>query len=97
MGVSSSYLRSRADACEACKDQVRTTCAGAEDADQELARQDQGWSFIAGLQEMQARWEALNAVIADRLGQASLNFRDSADAFDANETAIRSAFGGLPH
>ena len=97
VGVSPAYLRSRADACDEGADLVRISRAAAEDADRELARQDDGWTFIKSLHDMQSRWEALNKLIVGRLDQAAGNFRDSADAFDENETATESAFGGFPN
>ncbi|WP_055485402.1 hypothetical protein [Streptomyces sp. WMMB 322] len=64
----------------------------AEDARTGLARAADGWRFAGSLDELEERWEALNKVVVRRLDQAAENFRLSADAYDANETSIASAF-----
>jgi hypothetical protein len=85
--VSSSYLRRLADECEGGAGRIRTTTAAAEEAGWEIARQDDGWSFVTSVTDMHARWEALNKVIVGRLHEAAGNFRDSADAFDGTDAA----------
>ncbi|MBM9434606.1 type VII secretion target [Actinacidiphila bryophytorum] len=88
MGVSSSYLRLLAGECEGVARRIRNTTGAAEEAGWAVARQDAGWSFVGSLQDMHARWEALNDVITGRLTEAAGNFRDSAAAFDGTDTEV---------
>lgn len=92
VGVTSSFLRRRADDCETASEIIRKTRGVAEDARTGLARAADGWRFVGSLDELEERWEALNKVVVRRLDQAAENFRLSADAYDANETSIASEF-----
>lgn len=92
VGVTSSFLRKRADDCEVASEIVRKTRGVAEDASTGLARAADGWDFINSLDELEGRWEALNKFVVQRLDQAAENFRLSADAYDANETRTASQF-----
>lgn len=91
-GVTSSFLRRRADDCETASEIIRKTRGVAEDANSDLARAAGGWQFTSSLDELEGRWEALNNVVVQRLDQAAANFRLSADAYDANETRTASQF-----
>lgn len=88
VGVSSSYLRLLAGECEGVAGRIRTTTGAAEEAGWAVARQDAGWTFVGSLQDMHARWEALNDVITGRLTEAAGNFSDSAAAFDGTDTEV---------
>jgi hypothetical protein len=92
VGVTSSFLRGRADHCETASEIIRKTLGVAEDASAGLARAADGWEFVSSLDELQGRWEALNNVVVQRLDQAAANFRISADAYDANEVRTASQF-----
>ncbi|WP_128435279.1 hypothetical protein [Streptomyces cyaneus] len=92
LGVTSSFLRKRADECETASEIIRKTRGVADDASTGLARAADGWSFVGSLDELQGRWEALNRHVVQRLDQAAANFRLSADAYDANETRTASQF-----
>lgn len=92
LGVTSSFLRKRADDCETASEIIRKTRGVAEDASTGLARAADGWDFVSSLDELKGRWEALNKLVTNRLDQAADNFRLSADAYDANETRTASHF-----
>jgi hypothetical protein len=92
LGVTSSFLRKRADDCETASEVIRKTRGVAEDASAGLARAADGWNFVGSLDELQDRWEALNKYVVQRLDQGAANFRLSADAYDANETHTASQF-----
>ena len=92
LGVTSSFLRRRADDCETASAIVRKTRGVAEDARTGLARAAHGWKFVDSLDELEDRWEALNKLVVQRLDQAAENFRLSANAYDANETRTASEF-----
>ncbi|MER6009412.1 hypothetical protein [Streptomyces bluensis] len=92
VGVTSSFLRKRADHCETASEIIDKTRGVAEDASVGLARAADGWEFVNSLDELQGRWEALNGFVVQRLNQAAANFRLSADAYDENETRTASQF-----
>ncbi|WP_420035846.1 hypothetical protein ACN2WE_29605 [Streptomyces sp. cg28] len=92
MGVSSSFLRKRAEECETASGLVRTTLGAAADAGEDLARAADGWAFVGSAGELQDRWEALNKMVRQRLDQAAINFRLSADAYDENEVNTAAQF-----
>ncbi|MFF4805669.1 hypothetical protein ACFY1U_46090 [Streptomyces sp. NPDC001351] len=96
VGVSSSFLRARADDCETTSGLLRRTGGPAEDSFRDLAKAAPGWSFVGSIDDMQHRWEDLLKVVTDRLDTAARNFRDSADAYDGNEVSTASQFAD-PH
>ncbi|TQJ75625.1 hypothetical protein [Streptomyces sp. SLBN-31] len=96
VGVSSSFLRGRADDCDTTSRLIRGTRGAAEDADSDLAKAAPGWAFAGSLADMQSRWELLLTFVTGRLDTAAQNFRDSADAYDRTEIATASQFAG-PH
>jgi len=96
VGVSSSFLRGRANDCDTTSELLRKTGGPAEDAFRDLAKGAHGWSFVDSIDDMQSRWELLLTLITGRLDTAAQNFRNSADAYDRNEVATASQFAD-PH
>ncbi|UNO39449.1 hypothetical protein [Streptomyces sp. MST-110588] len=92
LGVTTSFLRRRAEACETASETIRKTRGVAGDAGTSLTRAADGWKFTGSLDELQSRWESLNTFIVRRLDQGATNFRLSADAYDANEARTASQF-----
>ncbi|NBE56190.1 hypothetical protein, partial [Streptomyces boluensis] len=92
LGVDSSFLRKRAEACETASEIIRKTRGVAEDANTDLARAAKDWDFVGSLDELQGRWEDLNRYVVQRLDQSAENFRLSADAYDTNETRTAAQF-----
>jgi hypothetical protein len=95
VGVSSSFLRARADVCDSTSQIIRKTRGAAEDANGDLAKAAPGWSFVGSIDDMQSRWEGLLKVVTGRLDEAARNFRDSADAYDQNEVSTSAEFADL--
>ncbi|AWN24899.1 hypothetical protein DKG71_00795 [Streptomyces sp. NEAU-S7GS2] len=95
VGVSPSFLRGRAEACDVASETIRKTRGVAEDANEDLGRAASGWSFVKSIDDMQERWEALVEEVTGRLDYASDSFRRSADAYVENESQIQSSFANI--
>ncbi|MFM9369489.1 hypothetical protein [Streptomyces sp. Da 82-17] len=85
VGVTPSWVRGRADACDTASETIRKTIGIADDACADLAKAAPGWDFVHSIDDMQRRWEELNRIVTDRLNLASENFRSSAAAYETNE------------
>jgi hypothetical protein len=93
LGVTPSWLRQRADACDETSVAVNALCGAADDTFEPLRRAAPGWEFVNSVDDMQGRWDDLNALLRQRLGEAAENFRLSADAYSDTETAAARAVG----
>lgn len=95
VGVSSSFLRARAEDCEQAFQSLKKARGPAEEAFEDLARAARGWSFVDGLDQLKERWETLHLTIENRFGHAEECFRNSADAFDGIEKEIMGGFSRI--
>lgn len=95
VGVTSSFLRGCADACDEASLTVWKTLGEAKDAAEDLARSAHGFGFVQSINDMHERWERLNQEMRDRLNRASDNFRRSADAYDGNEIRTAQEFSDI--
>ena len=95
VGVTSSFLRDCADACDEASLTVWKTLDEAKDAAEDLARAAHGWGFVQSIDDMHERWDRLNQEMRDRLNRASDNFRRSADAYDGNEIRTAQSFSDI--
>lgn len=95
IGVSTSWLRKRAEDCDDSSDRIRKLCGPAKDAFGDLRRAAPEWGFLDSIPEMERRWEDLNKLLRDRLGESAQNFRDCADNHDENESSMAASFNRL--
>ncbi|HEY3481508.1 MAG TPA: type VII secretion target [Streptomyces sp.] len=94
IGVTPSWLRQRADACDETAVAVNALRGAADDTFEPLARSAPGWAFADSVDDMQSRWDGLTDLLHQRLGEAAENFRLSADAYTKTDTAGAYAVGG---
>lgn len=94
IGVTPSWLRRRADACDETALAVNALRGAADDTFDPLARAAPGWAFAGSVDDMQARWDDLADLLHQRLTQGAENFRLSADAYTKTDTAAARAVGG---
>ena len=94
IGVTPSWLRQRADACDETSVAVTALSGAADDTFEPLGRAASGWEFVDSIDDMRSRWDGLNDLLHRRLAEAAENFRLSADAYTKTDSAGADAVGG---
>ncbi|MCR6483691.1 type VII secretion target [Amycolatopsis sp. OK19-0408] len=94
IGVTPSWLRQRADACDETAVAVNALRGAADDTFAPLGRSAPGWAFAGSVDELRSRWDGLNDLLHQRLAEAAENFRLSADAYTKTDSAGADAVGG---
>jgi len=94
IGVTPSWLRQRAAACDDTAEAVRRLTGAADDTFAPLSWAAPGWKFAESVDDMQHRWDDLAMLLQQRLHQASENFRLSADSYTETDTAAAESLGG---
>lgn len=87
IGVTPSWLRQRADACDETAVAVNALRGAADDTFDPLRRAAPGWAFAGSVDDMRSRWDGLNDLLHRRLAEGAENFRLSADAYTETDAA----------
>ncbi|MEV7044016.1 hypothetical protein [Amycolatopsis sp. NPDC051061] len=87
IGVTPSWLRQRADACDETAVAVDALRGAADDTFGPLGRAAPGWDFVGSIDDLQSRWDGLNDLLHRRLAEGAENFRLSADAYTKTDSA----------
>ncbi|GDY33307.1 hypothetical protein [Gandjariella thermophila] len=88
VSVTTDWLRKRADDCDDCANAIGQQLGPASDACETIRQAAPGWEFVNSLPDMRTRWEELNNLLRERLGDGAKKFRACADQYDHNESAI---------
>lgn len=87
IGVTPSWLRQRADACDETAVAVDALRGAADDTFVPLGRAAPGWDFAGSIDDLQSRWDGLTDLLHRRLAEGAENFRLSADAYTKTDSA----------
>lgn len=94
IGVTPSWLRQRADACDETAVAVDALRGAADDTFEPLRRAAPGWEFAGSVDDLQSRWDGLGGLLRRRLTEGAENFRLSAGAYTKTDSAGAYAVGG---
>jgi hypothetical protein len=79
------WMRQCAGDVDSTVETVKRQLSTGDDALAGLRAAAPGWTFLESLEQLGERWEDLNRLLRDELGEAAENIRFNASAHDGNE------------
>jgi hypothetical protein len=88
MRADTKWMRQCASEMDSTASQIQRRLATADEGIGNLRSSAPGWSFTGSIGQLEERWENLNKLLRDDLGEAAENIRFNASKHDGNENWI---------
>jgi len=95
MEADTAWMRRAAKEMDSTASAIKRQLATGDKGLANLRSAAQGWTLLESLGQLEERWEDLNALLRDELGQAAENIRFNASKHDGNENWVTETWHDL--